>query len=1096
MSARAYHHREQKHSHQQLAAVAVAAAAAAGLPPHSDDVEEELRRIRLALSAVFSPPPPSAATATVSSPSNASEWFEQRALADRYLTSFQSTAVSWMVCDRLLLLQQQQSAATSSSTSPENAIRSQQERFFAAQTLHTKCRGDVHELPPSALPSLRDSLLNHLRQACTENFAPLKTRLALCLSALAVQMGWTTIVRDLMQHQQQQNQNQQQQAPDTALLLPILRVLPEETASDRLFLEREELRFQMRDHLVESATPVFQFLHALHQQASSSSSSSSHRRRQHQQEEELAFQVFHAWIRYVPVHPTSLVECPLVQASVQVLYSAATERSPATADAYHHHNNNDNNHLEAATDVLVEILRMYPSHHAGNEHLVRLMVPLLSQLPLDHALQLGENEDDENDGGVSAEDVQRAYCRVVTEMGESYLSLILGHRDPDAASRLVRWVLRCSRIPDPDIASITLHFWYRLAADLEVLEPYEWRQELVDAYTPHLLELLDVCVSSLMRYPAEEPPALLMSDDRLDDLNRHRFYVSETVEDCCRLLGGNVVTRRLHGLLRDAIQQAGSAAGEWQGIESCLACLCSIHRFVPGDENELLPACFQLIPRLRGDILPLRSTASRSIGKFASWLALHPQYLPPLLPYLAQGLYASKETAHAAAVAIRELCECSNQSVPIADPVLQLYGEVAGSGCLELQDELQVLQGVCRGKIFLLFDSQPGLDALRAYSIYVLLTFARTVSPAALSRQIQDTREDATSFLTRLVQPIGNRLASSVEDPTSSPRRIVPEIDRFTVIVQHLTISQPPPSSGRNHPMVDLMLSTWPLLDAATNRFGSDSQLSEKVCRFYKHAMRSTGAKDFAPLLDPLVKQLVQSFARTQQSPFLYAASICITEFGNDSRYSALLFEMTKALAGSAFAFLRSFDDMTNHPDVVEELFYLMERIIGNCPVELVRSELLLPLVQCAVAGMRLDHQGGNKGTLKFLDSAITFGLALRERSDPESQAALERVLLQEGRAIVDNLARSMVGELPSYTNQGPEILWKLNLLCPRLVAQWLTSAFDSVPPLPERAKNDFMGALETGLARDEFSLAARALQMACERERRFRRAPEQRRAG
>jgi hypothetical protein len=139
---------------------------------------------------------------------------------------------------------------------------------------------------------------------------------------------------------------------------------------------------------------------------------------------------------------------------------------------------------------------------------------------------------------------------------------------------------------------------------------------------------------------------------------------------------------------------------------------------------------------------------------------------------------------------------------------------------------------------------------------------------------------------------------------------------------------------------------------------------------------------------------------------------------------------------------------------------------------------------------MRLDHHGANKGTLKFLDSTITFGLALQERSDPDSQSALERVLLQEGRAVVDNLARSMVGELPLYTNQGPEILWKLNLLCPRLVAQWLASSFESVPPLPERAKNDFMGALETGLARDEFSLAARAFQSACERERRYHRRP------
>src|SRR3569832_78298 len=223
---------------------------------------------------------------------------------------------------------------------------------------------------------------------------------------------------------------------------------------------------------------------------------------------------------------------------------------------------------------------------------------------------------------------------------------------------------------------------------MEIVEPYDIRQELIDGYTPHLLELLQVCVTSLMPYPKDT-----VSDDDLldDDIQRHRFYVSETIEDCCRLLGGHVVLHRLHALLQQSIQ-----VGEWQGMESCLACIGSIHRFVPSDENEVLPVCFQLIPQLRNDIAPLRFTASKTIGKFASWLAVHPQYLQPLLPYLAQGLH-SPETASAAAVAIKELCECSNQNFAIAEPVLQLFLELSATGRLELADELQILEGVCRG---------------------------------------------------------------------------------------------------------------------------------------------------------------------------------------------------------------------------------------------------------------------------------------------------------------------------------------------------------------------------------------------------------------
>jgi transportin-3 len=275
-------------------------------------------------------------------------------------------------------------------------------------------------------------------------------------------------------------------------------------------------------------------------------------------------------------------------------------------------------------------------------------------------------------------------------MGESYMSLILSTQENEA-SQLVEWVVRCSGIAETEIASITLHFWYRMVMDLESVEPYDFRQELVDRYTPHLLKLIGICTTSLMRYP---PNLANLTDDRVDDSHRDRFYVSETVEDCCRLLGGQVLLQRLGNLLQNECRRVdGNAQADWQGIESCLTCIQSIHRFVSSDEAEFLPFCFELIPRLPADVPPLRFTASKTIGKYASWLAAHPQLLQPLLPYLAQGL-SIPLCAPAAAVAIKELCECSNQQMSMGEPVLQLYNEISASpGRLDLRDELEVSGG-------------------------------------------------------------------------------------------------------------------------------------------------------------------------------------------------------------------------------------------------------------------------------------------------------------------------------------------------------------------------------------------------------------------
>ena len=268
--------------------------------------------------------------------------------------------------------------------------------------------------------------------------------------------------------------------------------------------------------------------------------------------------------------------------------------------------------------------------------------------------------------------------------------------------------------------------------------------------------------------------------------------------------------------------------------------------------------------------------------------------------------------------------------------------------------------------------------------------------------------------------------------------------------------------------------------------------LAEKICRLHKHVLRTSGAKAYAPMLDALIQQLVKSFEQSRQSPYLYAASICITEYGPDASYTQRLFDLVSALSMTVFSFLGNLQDFTNHPDVVEEFFYLMGRMMNYCPDPVVLSSLLQSLVKCAVVGMQLDHQGANKGTLRFLEDMISYGLSLRELNKPDALAALERVMTLEGQAVVVNLARAITGDLPAYNErQIPEILWKLNMLCPHLLSQWLTTAFHGVDRLPERAKADFMGALNTSLARDEFSLAVRAFQSACQRERRFRKLPQ-----
>ena len=255
-----------------------------GLPPHSENVEEELQRIKHALQTVFSP----AHNSQSSDPA-----FHRHDLANRYLISFQCLPIAWMVCDQLLLQEHDDS----------NSF------FFAAQTLHFKCREEVYiaQLPPNSLPSLRDSLMNHLiRFAVNPPSTALITRLCMTIAALSVQMNWNSIVSDLLE-------NVRERPELGPVILELIQLIPEETCSDRLYLPSEKLRFDFRESLRACSQPTLEFLVQFMNASNSGSIPSSIT------QQERILRCFHSWIRHVDIPPLLLQNTPLLDASFQVL---------------------------------------------------------------------------------------------------------------------------------------------------------------------------------------------------------------------------------------------------------------------------------------------------------------------------------------------------------------------------------------------------------------------------------------------------------------------------------------------------------------------------------------------------------------------------------------------------------------------------------------------------------------------------------------------------------------------------------------------------------------------------------------------------------
>jgi transportin-3 len=385
--------------------------------PISSNADEEMHRVLAALSTVFN----------ISTGGNSNDNSNSnREAADRYLTQFQRSSIAWVVADRLLsstnsTVTSDPHSSTPDGNNPTKSIGDSstqiQVHFFAAQTLHTKCRADILQIDPAQFPSLRESLMKFLLLNLLKNTSATRaivTRLAMALCCLAVQMNWDTIIDDLLANLQQSPLEQQPQMMH--LVLSIAKLLPEEANSHRLLLVDEQQRRAFVQKLTLQAEQIMGFLFYC----------ASHSPETRVREQVLT--CLHSWVRHVNMQPQLIQNSQLIDFTFAILQAQDFDAHPGDL-------------FDLAVDVIIELLRCYPSDRRENMGLVQKFIPLVMALGYEVQSPFRRAVEEEDEDGM------RDYCRIFTEMGESYMSLIMSHEDLNQV-QLVDLVLACSAIPD------------------------------------------------------------------------------------------------------------------------------------------------------------------------------------------------------------------------------------------------------------------------------------------------------------------------------------------------------------------------------------------------------------------------------------------------------------------------------------------------------------------------------------------------------------------------------------------------------------------------------------------------------------------------
>ncbi|KFO27495.1 Transportin-3 [Fukomys damarensis] len=182
-----------------------------------------------------------------------------------------------------------------------------------------------------------------------------------------------------------------------------------------------------------------------------------------------------------------------------------------------------------------------------------------------------------------------------------------------------------------------------------------------------------------------------------------------------------------------------------------------------------------------------------------------------------------------------------------------------------------------------------------------------------------------------------------------------------------------------------------------------------------------------------------------QHSCFLYLGSTLVDEYGKEEGCRQGLLDMLQALCIPTFQLLEQQNGLQNHPDTVDDLFRLAAQFIQHSPVILLRSQVVIPLLQRAIISTTLDHRDANCSVMRFLRDHILTGVA----NDHEDDLELCKELIGQVMNRLGQLLHACYFCLPPPPCTLPdvaEVPWEIMQVDRLTCCRWLENYLKGLP--------------------------------------------------
>ncbi|CAB4409821.1 unnamed protein product [Rhizophagus irregularis] len=664
-------------------------------------------------------------------------------------------------------------------------------------------------------------------------------------------------------------------------------------------------------------------------------------------------------------------------------------------------------------------------------------MPIIEQiyprlLPLRAALKSAMEEEDD--------DKVRGYCRIFTHAGESYLDLVVQHAD-DFRS-IVESIVECTAYQDTEIVRITFYFWHRLADTLYQPRHANIRDKFKDIYS----NLVDIMIKHL-HYPKD---LSTWSAEKRDEFREFRHVMGDVLKDSCLISGSaECLSKPFATLSRQLSDSANGKTVDWQEIEAPLFSLRAMGSEIEDEEDVYLPQIMQLLQQLP-DHPKIRYAATLVISRYSYWTRFHPQFIPYQLNFISSG-FDNEEVSAAAALALKYLCkDCSELLIEYLPQLHPFYLNVTNT-----------LRGID------LFEVTEAVSHVVA-----------AVRPAELLKALQMFCLPIAQWL----HEFANKGASATDKEI---RFACDKLEQFSIIIRVVAdpkkeTSTADVNTGLVHPCITIIQELWPVFDLLLVHFGSDSHLSESLCKCFKYCVVFYRIP-FRPLLPDLMERLVTVFGQTFLSCYLWVATKCVQEHcdGEGTEMTMAMLSFVERLSVSMFNLLNG-KKPADIPDVIEDYFRL-NLALFDAPITYSQSAIFPSVFQAGISCLSIQQPDALFAIILFFNRLLNFRENQKQQRSPSgvqtnvtitptspTEASLsaasaihDTLWKQYGTSFLENIFKGLMYTFPRDIQHAEihEILSALSKLYPLECKQWISEIIQQLQDsnLTSEAKNSFI---------------------------------------